>query len=272
MDIDAYIQSGLIESYVLGLTSAEETAEIEKLRSQYVEIEEAINDFALKLEKKAFENAITPPPELKEKIFTAIKDSNQSTVSALVQPLYNDEALQARVRNIRTWRMVAAASIILLIVSAALNLYFYRQYNDKQEAYQALLSERESLQANNQIYQTQLKEWQAAAAMMADSTMAMVKMRSPKGKDDAATVFWNTLNKDVYVMINKLPEPKTGKQYQLWAIVDGKPVDAGVLDPSCTSVCKMKTIPRAEAFAITLEKEGGNKVPNLKALYVMGTI
>ncbi|MCW3112258.1 MAG: hypothetical protein JWR18_654 [Segetibacter sp.] len=272
MDLDAYIQSGLIESYVLGLTSAEETAEVERLRSQYIEIDDAINDFALNLEKKAFENAISPPPELKEKIFAAIHNDHQANPPALVQPAYDEPTLQARIRNIRTWRIIAAASIILFIVSAALNLYFYNQYNDKQEAYQALLSERESLQANNQIYQTQLKEWQSAAAMMADSTMATVKMRSPKGKDDAATVFWNTLSKDVYVMVNKLPEPRTGRQYQLWAMVDGKHVDAGVLDLSCTSVCKMKNIPKAEAFAITLEKEGGNKVPNLKALYVMGTI
>jgi anti-sigma-K factor RskA len=102
--------------------------------------------------------------------------------------------------------------------------------------------------------------------------MAMVKMRSMTGKDNAATVFWNTKNKDVYVMVNKLPEPKTGKQYQLWAMVDGKPVDAGVLNPSCSSVCKMKNIPKAEAFAITLEKEGGSPVPNLKAIYVMGNV
>ena len=272
MDIHAYIQSGLIESYVLGLTSAEETAEVERLRSQYVDIDEAINEFSLALEKTAFEHAVTPPAEAKAKLLTVIQNENQLNK---VIPIYHNndaQALEARIRNIRTWRMIAAASIIFLIVSAASNIYLYNKYSDKKEAYQSLLSERETLQANNQVYQTQLKEWQAAAAMMADTMMAMVKMRSPKGKGDAATVFWNTRSKDVYVMVNKLPEPKTGRQYQLWAMVDGKPVDAGVLDPSCTSVCKMKNIPKAQAFAITLEKEGGNSTPNLKALYVIGDV
>ena len=269
MDIQAYIQSGLIESYVLGLTSTEETAEVERLRRQFTEVEEAINEFSLALEKAAFENAVIPPAEIKAKIFSAIK--NDKLRQSPIVPLQTDD--ESRVRKIRTWRLVAAASIILLILSAVLNMYLYNRYSDNKEAYQALLSERETLQANNQVYQTQIKEWQSAAAMIADTGMAMVKMRSPKqGKDDAATVFWNTRNKDVYVMVNKLPEPTTGKQYQLWAMVDGKPVDAGILDPGCTSVCKMKNIPKAEGFAITLEREGGNSTPNLKALYVIGNI
>lgn len=274
MDIQAYIQSGIIESYVLGLTSAEETLEVERLRNEYIEIDKAINEFSLALEEKAFENAITPPPEIKAKIIAAAIQQEKQPNEIPLTPAEPEKTAPAiiPVYNIGTWKMVAAASVILLIGSAALNYYLYNQYSNNKEAYQALLSERETLQANNSVYQTQLKEWQAAAAMMTDTAMATVKMRSTKGKDDAAIVFWNKQNKDVYVMVNKLPEPATGRQYQLWAMVDGKPVDAGVLDPSCSSVCKMKNIPKAQAFAITLEKEGGNQFPNLKALFVMGNI
>lgn len=272
MDIQAYIQSGIVESYVLGLTSAEETTEVESLRTKHHEVEEAINEFALAVEEQVFENAIPPPPELKAKIIAAIKEE-EGVDEAMPLARHLEEGLVVPISSMRNWRMVAAAAVILLIVSAALNYYFFNQYSAKKEAYQALLSESQTLQANNEVYQTQLKEWQSAAAMMADTAMAMVKMRSTrKGKDDAATVFWNTQTKDVYVMVNKLPDPQSGKQYQLWAMVDGKPVDAGVLDPSCSSVCKMKNIPKAEAFAITLEKEGGNRTPNLKAIFVMGNI
>jgi len=171
-----------------------------------------------------------------------------------------------------TWRTISAAVVILLIVSVGMNYYLLREYNNKKEEYQSLLAERQTLLTNSEAYQTQLKEWQTAAKMMADTGMAMVKLRSNKGKDDAATVFWNTKNRDVYLMINKLPEPTTGKQYQLWAMVDGKPVDAGLLNPQCTSVCKMKNILRAQAFAITLEKEGGSAVPNLRSLFVIGSV
>jgi anti-sigma-K factor RskA len=68
--------------------------------------------------------------------------------------------------------------------------------------------------------------------------------------------------------MDKIPP---GKQYQLWAIVDGKPVDAGMVG-DCEGLCKMKVINRAEAFAITLEKEGGSSAPTLTAMYVMGKV
>lgn len=272
MDIQAYIQSGIIETYVLGLASAEETVEVETLRLQYAEIGQAIDEFAVSVEKEAFANAVAPPAELKAKILSSINKERTEPLKALSSNARYDYTTIVPASMMRNWRMAAAASIILLITSAALNIYLYRKYDEKEDAYQALLSDRKTLEANNQIYQTELKEWQSAAHMMADPAMTMIKMRSTKGKDDAATVFWNSQSKDVYVMANNLPEPVTGKQYQLWAMVDGKPVDAGVLNSSCSSVCKMKNIPRAEAFAITLEKEGGSQTPNLKAMLVMGNI
>ena len=61
------------------------------------------------------------------------------------------------------------------------------------------------------------------------------------------------------------------KQYQLWEIVNGKTVDAGMLD-NCTGLCKLKNIPSAQAFAITLENKGGSPTPTMSALYVMGAV
>jgi len=67
-----------------------------------------------------------------------------------------------------------------------------------------------------------------------------------------------------------LPQPAAGKQYQLWAIVDGVPVDAGLLETNApVAFVKMKNIPKAQAFAITLENTGGNKTPTMP-IYVVG--
>src|SRR5207237_341133 len=103
-------------------------------------------------------------------------------------------------------------------------------------------------------------------------TMKQVSMPSAKpGVSYIATVFWDTKSKDVYLLNNNLPAAPQGKQYQLWALVDGKPVDAGMMDV-CAGVCHMKNIPKAEAFAITLEKQGGSPSPDLGQLYVLGKI
>src|SRR5205085_4554924 len=162
VDIQAYIQSGIVESYVLGLASAEEAAELEGLRARHTEVEAAINEFSFAVEEKVLENAILPPPHLKAKIIAAIKQEEDLDDSSILLPKHGEEELVVPISSMRTWRMVAASSVILLIVSAALNYYLFSQYNTEKDAYQALLSERQTLQANNEIYQTQLKEWQSA--------------------------------------------------------------------------------------------------------------
>jgi anti-sigma-K factor RskA len=287
VDIQAYIQSGIIESYVLGIATAAEAAEVEQLALQYPEVQDAIDSFCEDLEQKALENAIPPPPGIKEKILQIIRaeEAEQQTATPLITPAYpgtfesSADVETARTiqfenrRGNNTWKYLAAASIILFIASAAYNFYLYNQFSERSEQYQALLMERNTLQANNQVYQTQLKEWNAAAAMMADPNMAVIKMPGIKGKEDnMATVIWDTKTKDVYVVANKLPAPSRDKQYQLWAIVDGKPVDAGMIDPSCTSMCKMKNIPKAQAFAITLENAGGSPNPTMEQMFVMGKV
>ena len=106
--------------------------------------------------------------------------------------------------------------------------------------------------------------------------MAIIKMPGlPNSPDPSsmATVYWNTESRDVYLLVNKLPMPVRDKQYQLWAIVDGKPVDAGIFDmQEGLSFVKLKTIPKADAFAITLEKKGGSSTPDMNAMYVMGKV
>jgi anti-sigma-K factor RskA len=218
-----------------------------------------------------------PPAEVKSKIWVAIKaedgfeEETISPVNTLGVATEGNSVIQ--INYFRRWRMVAAASVILLITSAALNLYFYNKYRQQNEAYLALLSDRNNLLANNQVYQSRLSEWQTAVEMMADPAMAMIKMPDVSGSNkNLATVFWDTRNKDVYVMPNKLPKAVTGKQYQLWAMVDGKPVDAGLLDDTCNGVCKMKNIPKAQAFAITLENQGGSATPDMNALFVLGKV
>jgi anti-sigma-K factor RskA len=272
VDIQAYIQSGIIESYVLGLASAEEVEELESQRLMYSEVRQAISEFSVLLEQKAFENSIEPTPDVRPKIMAAIKDEvSLAPVTSLPPDVSTNSDVPAK--GFQLWQMLAAASVILFIASACLNFYLYNKYNQKNDAYQALLTERNTLQANSQIYKARVLQWQKAAEVVSDPAMAVIKMPGTPGKEQSlATVYWNTINKDVYVMPNKLPQPAKGKQFQLWALVDGQPVDAGLLDPSCEGACKMKNVPKAQAFAITLENEGGSPTPTMNEMFVFGKV
>ena len=280
MDIQVYLESGIIESYVLGLAEPEEMLEIERLKEEYPEVQMGIDDFSIAIEEQAFKNAVAPPHEIKAQILASLQ-FNQGLRSGHDTPLvvaYNSSLNHNKpvvsIAPLTTnWKYLAAASIILFVLSAIVNLSLYNRYTTTKSEYAALINQRNTLQANNQVFQTKIKDFQSASQMMADPTIAMVQLKDPSNKENnMTTVFWDSKTKEVYLLTNKLPAPDKNQQYQLWALVDGKPVDAGILDPQCTSLCKMKNIPRAQAFAITLEKAGGSPVPTMDKLYVMGNI
>jgi anti-sigma-K factor RskA len=273
VDTKAYIESGIIESYVLGLTSEQETVEVALLCNRHPEIKQAVDAFEASLEKAAFENAVTPSSDIRSKLMAELEEEfleeKDDDKTAPVVPISSNENYSSP--SVKRWQYMAAASILLFIISAAFNFYYYNNYQTTNDNYQALLIEKSTLQASNNIYQTKANDLSESMKLMSDSAMKVVKMKGVKSTNDLATIYWDTKTKDVYLLQNSLPETASDKQYQLWAIVDGKPVDAGVID-NCTGLCKMKNIPSAQAFAITLEKKGGSPAPTLTAMYVMGGV
>lgn len=268
MDIKAYIESGIIESYVLGMADDQERAELEQLSRQYPEIKAAIEAFEVSLEQNAMANAMQPAARVKANILNEISHEFIDTA---------DTGAQAKLVNMSApptnWlRYVAAASVILLVVSAATNVYFYRQFREASTQYQALLIEKSSLLAQNQALQAKGLDLYQGMQIMSDPSYTKVSLPGVKAEENKfATVFWDKKSNEVYLLTNRLPQTNADTQYQLWAIVDGKPVDAGMVD-ICNGLCKMKNISNASAFAITLEKRGGSPTPNLEQLQVFGGV
>ena len=276
MDKQAFIQSGIIEAYVLGLSTTEENLQVEELSDQHPEISQAIEDFSTSIEKELNANAIIPPQSVKHNLMNALQDEFkpvQQKNAPLTVASKNEFPDNAIVKNIFPWKMAAAASVILLLVSAAFNFHYYGKYTTAKTENENLMADRNTLQANIQVYKTSITQFESATAMMADPDMIMVKMGGQGSNENSmATVFWDSKTKEVYLMPNKLPAPIAGKQYQLWALVDGKPVDAGLMDANCIGVCKLKNISEADAFAITLEAQGGSPTPTLSQLFVLGKV
>ena len=272
MNVQEYISSGIIESYVLGLAGPEERAEFESMCNSNPEVRTARDAFELTLEKYALSNAVEPPAFLKNEIFAKTQASIKKNISYGAKSANGN----AHVVPIGWLRYIAVASILLLVASTILNYYFFSQYKEFSAKYEQLAQSQEQMASANQTLQAKLQDYQSALSLIKDPAMAVVKMPSvPTSPTPGSltTVYWDTLSKDVYLLVNNLPQPPTDKQYQLWALVDGKPVDAGVFDvKEGLSFVKMKNIPQAQAFAITLEKRGGSLTPSLQSMYVLGKV
>ena len=212
------------------------------------------------------------PAALKQAIWN---DLNQdiNAVAPIVNrpPADNKTQPLTPVRSISFVKLLAAASIILLVGSTLLNFYFYNQYKSSAARLDELIASNQQLADNNNLVQAKLQQYATSFEKMKDPNMAVVAMKGqPVAPQSLTTVYWDQQTKDVYLLVNSLPRPAAGKQYQLWAIVDNKPVDAGMLNANASDgLVKMKNIPKAQAFAITLENTGGSKTPTVP-IYVMG--
>ncbi len=280
MNIQEYISSGIVESYVLGLADHEERAEFERMCAAHAEVRKARQLFELALEEQAMMNAITPPKNTKSKIFAEIEiaaENISATTNNQMLSVPSEEATRpaTKVVSIGWQRYIAAASIGLLLISTALNLYFFDQYKSYSNRYETLMAQQTEMAKNNDVLRARLDTYESTLAMLRDPDMAVIKMPGtnvPTSPDSngVATVYWNTRSKDVYLMVNNLPQPPSDQQYQLWAIVDGQPIDAGVFEvQNAAGLLRMKNIPRAQVFAVTLEKRGGSTTPQ-GPMYVMG--
>ncbi|WP_276502999.1 anti-sigma factor [Terrimonas pollutisoli] len=260
MNVQEYISSGIVESFVLGLASAEEQAEFESMCRQYPEVLRARNEFELVLEQQAMQNAVTPPAGMKQRVMDAA--------------LYRDEAKVIAMPSATktNWlKYAAAACAILLAGSLFWNISQYNRNKKLQASYDEVVKDYDSTAIR-------LGELEDEIAMI--SLNPNVKMAAMKGMEASpasfATVYWDTTSKDVYLVVNNLPKPASDKQYQLWALLDGKPIDVGMIDNDSfigerKLLLRMKNVAGAQAFAITLEKKGGNPTPQ-GSMYVMGNL
>lgn len=252
MNIQEYITSGIIESYVLGLASAEERAEFERLCLQYPELVEARNAFEISLEKQAMDNAIDPPAGIKENILYQVNFDNAQHIP-----------FEKKIKSSPGWlRYAVAASVLLLAGSVYFNINLYNKNKELQTDYNKTISRLNELDSSMNI-------------LKGDPDVRMASLKGMEAAPQAyATVYWDTVSHDVYLLANNLPAPPSDMQYQLWALLDGKPIDLGMLDYDIRQkklLVRMKNASRAQAFAITLEKKDRADISTPEGrMYVMG--
>ncbi len=273
MNKEDIISSGLLELYACGLTSSEEARQVEDWIKEYPEIKHELDAIELSLETYAQANAVEPSSSLKDKIFSQITNDEQKADNNI--PVTNLTFAQPKVYRIPAFfKLAAAAIVILLIGSIALNYSYYNKYQTANDQYQSAAIQLQ--QAQEKIKENE----QANLAMKTDinvmtdkNSLPVVLKGTPQVPDAEAKIFWMKNTGQVYVDPTNLPAAPDSMQYQLWAIIDGKPVDAGMISTQkgIYHFQKMKSFGHADAFAITLEKAGGSPTPK-GTMYVIAKI
>jgi len=264
----------MLDAYALGALSQEEAAAVEAAIVLHPELAAELRSVQDAMEQFAATAAKQPPAHLQHKIWNAVQ------AAAPPADAYATDAAASRSAQVpfrpshtgsASWRW--AALWAALIGSTVLNIVLFSNGNRVREQQLALNAEVKAMQAQQQSLAAVVADYSKARDMMADTAMQTIIMHTVvKGHPMAATVYWSKASGATYVAMNALPAPPQGMQYQMWVIKGGQPISMGMLPGHMANTPGMQkvdmSVTDAEAFAISLEKEGGNPTPT--EVYVLG--
>lgn len=268
MNTSEYISSGILELYAAGLLSETESKKVEEAIRKSPEVKSEYEKIQKTLYLSSVPKLKSPSAGVKSSLLKKIQSDNLKTT---VPP--QKELTPQYQRG--SYRYLMAASIAFLLLSLAANFFLWTRLKDAKTEIAVLTDKNkimvQEFEAVNQKLNTASKDME----IMKDRHYKMVDLKGlDKSPSSNVVAFWNPDSKKVYVEVKNLPVPPPDKQYQLWAISNGKPVDGGVMDvdPSDKSLHEMKSMDDAQAFAITLEPKGGSVNPTMDQMYVMGAL
>ena len=266
MNIQEYINSGVLELYVAGALTEKEMVEATRNVNQHLELKSEVE----RLENAFMTYAKLHAPPISPALKASLLQTGQSISSASAGTIPPTNSFS---------RWICGLGLLFLIGSIAFNIYQYQ--NTK-----SLERNVETIKNENQIFANDLetlKEKYASnqsifAEIRQPSTKTIILESVGKVAGAQAIVFWNTETKNIFVDAANLPDPPAGKVYQLWWMISVDPLtpnNAGTLDGFVTNDDKVfaaLSADKAVAFAITLEPEGGSESPTLDELYVLGQV
>ena len=264
MNIKDYISSGILEAYLLGDLSEQERHEVEHNLSLYPELRTELAAIEETQEMLLMKAAIQPRAAVKKLLFDKIdqqSDSSRKEAKVVSFPSSN-------------WKYAVAASIAIALVSSYLAYDYRSKWLDAQNNLSELVAQNQRVaQDYNQVNQ-RLDKIQNDLNIIDNPAFKRVVLKgTPNAPEAMASVYWNESTNEVYVSIQEMKELAQEKQFQLWAQIDGKMVDAGVFDYSKAGLAKMKQVAKgATAFGVTIEPRGGKETPTLETIQVFGTV
>ncbi len=239
--IHQFLESDLLERYLMGDTSTEESLRVERYIAMYPEVRETYTELQENLEAFAQLHALKAPENLKDRIMAKIK--------------------QEKREGNKFYRWAIAASFIAF-VSIGASYFFYHQNKDLQEKNSMVSNQIKNLEMDMKV---QLEDIRNQYIVLNNPNTKRYQVKgNRKAKELKAMAYINPVKKLSYINVNHLPQLPEDQCYQMWAEVNGELVNLGIIkefdDPK-----QMFALPYADNAVsyITIEPKGGNHTPSV---------
>ncbi len=262
MDVKEYISSGVLELYAMGTLPSEEMKAVEKMALSHPEVADELALVQDALNTYSSYHARNPRPAVRAEVMEKIESTKGEKKGKVVKMVSPHEL---------TYKYLIAACIASLIVSTFASVFFYQKWSDAEDRNIAMLNEKNVMVQNLDLVKYEYDKVNHDMSVMRDPAMTIITLNATDStKYYKALVMWNKYTHQTFIDVADLPVPGNDKQYQLWALVGGQPVDAGVFDMAdAAGMQRMKQVIEADVWAVTLELKGGSAAPTMEQMYLI---
>lgn len=257
MDKNSFLASGMVEKYILGLTTDEEDRIVERFMESNEDIKAKIFDG----QDCLYEN-------FKGHIQTSKLNNNPSEFSTL-DALEKDQEEYTNVSPpIAKWLQYA------VIATLAISTFYFWSSN------QSLISQNNALTSEVNSYEGAIESIDKEKAtlvsnefILTHSATERVQLRGTNLSPDASLLaFYNPTAEVLMIKINKLPTPPNGKYYHMWADVNGEMIHVGSLSNDAVNLTTLSFVSQATSLNVTIEDLPDVEHPDVSQLALIGSI
>ncbi|SDR95722.1 Anti-sigma-K factor rskA [Formosa sp. Hel1_31_208] len=248
-----FFQSGILEKYILDETSASENLQVEHYIETYPEVESEYLRLQDNLEILAKASAIEAPHFILDNIK---KEAGKETAPVM--------ALVSAHRK-TPWYSIAAS--IIALVFAGSTLMMYQQNRKLLQENQVVVDEifdlRSDIAENNSILDDLMRRFMR---LNNPETEKYVLRGNERAKDLKTVAYINAVDKTSMIDVVSLPQLPGNQTYQIWAEMQDRMVNLGILDPSEREFQSLPYIEDALGLSITIEPKGNNAIASDNAV------
>ena len=240
--IKIFLDSDLLEKYLLGTTTELESLQVERYIAMYPEVRETYAELQENLEIFAKLHAIEAPQGLKDKINARIK---------------------AERKGRKRFYSYAIAASITAILFIGISTFFWNQNQSLQEENSVVSNKIKLLEEN---MKEQLEDVRNQFIVLNNPQTKKYNVKgNQKAKELKAVAYINPVKKLSYINVSKLPNIPESQCFQMWAEVNGKMINLGIIEEAGDQQ-KLLTLPYAENAVgyITIEQKGNNQAPTVE--------
>ena len=256
--ITTFLNSGLLEKYLVGETNSVETEKVETYISKYPEAQNAYNTLQFNLEVMAKSNAVEAPKSILNNILDELDD----------KPVINMTSFQ----KYKSWYKIGVAACIASLIFAGTSYLFYNQnqklneYNERlNEENQVVVDEifdlRSDIENNNKKLDAVMQQF---VKLNDPETYKYIIQGNNRARDLRTVAYINPREKTSMIDVVSLPELPEEQCYQIWAELQGKMVSLGILTEEDRQLRAIPYTEDALALNITVEPKGGNTIASLE--------